>query len=251
MKRAIICEGRTDVILLSYLLNRFDGWEYTKRTPLKIEETGIHDVLHWYENPQRRQEELAIWGGDGFSGVGTKLGRLVERSSIERESTNRFAKVALVFDSDDREHAEIAQQLSEWLASAGATVHAEVQVGVWLPASVPLKGAEPASSFGFQLVAIPLPPSGQGNLETFLLSSLKSASEHDQELVSQSEKFVDAVPSPPYVQKQRLKKKAQLGSALSVISPDWVFSDLDTRLKLVHWEEIKEIAAAYERLAEL
>ena len=38
---------------------------------------------------------------------------------------------------------------------------------------------------------------------------------------------------------------------LSVMSPDWVFSELDERLTLVKWEEIKSVESIYEKLSEL
>jgi hypothetical protein len=42
-----------------------------------------------------------------------------------------------------------------------------------------------------------------------------------------------------------------VGSALAIISPDWVFGDIDEKLKAVAWEEIEAIESAYAELGSL
>jgi len=81
--------------------------------------------------------------------------------------------------------------------------------------------------------------------------SIRNESEHDRDLVDKARKFIQSIPDEPYLNKTRYRPKACLGVILSVMSPDWVFSELDERLTLVKWEEIGSVEAVYEKLSEL
>jgi hypothetical protein len=100
-------------------------------------------------------------------------------------------------------------------------------------------------------LSIILPPESKGNLEVFLLNALKESSSNDRFLVEEAERFINNIPKEPYLLKSRLRQKAWLGSVLSVMSPDWVFTSLDERLKKVSWENLESAFSAYQKLRDL
>jgi hypothetical protein len=50
MKEIILCEGKTDAILLSYFLIRKFGWKYIKEQVVRLPVNNENEVLNWYRN---------------------------------------------------------------------------------------------------------------------------------------------------------------------------------------------------------
>jgi hypothetical protein len=98
---------------------------------------------------------------------------------------------------------------------------------------------------------IVLPATGEGCLEIFLADALLTTGNVDQAIVESCRTLVAATPEEPYLQKPRFRPKAVIGAALSIISPDWVFGDLDQKLTAVAWEQIHAAHDAYALLADL
>ena len=64
MNSIILCEGRTDAILLSYYLGRVYGWCYSKKPPkayTRIEADSNQEV-NWYK---KNDDYLLIYGVGG------------------------------------------------------------------------------------------------------------------------------------------------------------------------------------------
>ena len=73
-------------------------------------------------------------------------------------------------------------------------------------------------------------------METVLLDSL-AESQEGKSIVDSSVEFVDNMPYYSYIPTDRLKLKAKLGVALSIIYPDKVFSQFDKQLQIVDWSK--------------
>lgn len=139
--------------------------------------------------------------------------------------------------------------MDEWFKSSGIDLLDKIKLQEWLNAEVELLGNQ--QKYPIQLLSIILPPESKGNLEVFLLNALKESSSNDRFLVEEAEKFINKIPKEPYLLKSRLRQKAWLGSVLSVMSPDWVFTSLDERLKKVSWENLESAFSAYQKLRDL
>ena len=63
MKRIILCEGKTDAILISYFLERKFGWSYIKWSRIKknmknwFQINQGNEVLNWYNHPKKPNQE--------------------------------------------------------------------------------------------------------------------------------------------------------------------------------------------------
>lgn len=64
MKRAIICEGKTDAILISYFLIRKFDWIYMEGQVLGFPVDRNNEVLNWYKHPKKPNQELASYCAD-------------------------------------------------------------------------------------------------------------------------------------------------------------------------------------------
>jgi hypothetical protein len=251
MKKIILCEGKTDAILISYFLEKFE-WQFSKKVmQINLPVDKDNEVFSWYRHPNKPDQELAIWGVGGYSNIQLKLKYITEsiQSQPEKQSQNRFNKIVLFVDNDTGSFKEHISDMDEWFKSSGIDLLDKIELQEWLNAEVELLGNQ--QKYPIQLLSIILPPESKGNLEVFLLNALKESSSNDGFLVEEAEKFINKIPKEPYLLKSRLRQKAWLGSVLSVMSPDWVFTSLDERLKKVNWENLELAFTAYQKLRDL
>lgn len=250
MKRAVICEGKTDAVLIGYFLSRTFGWRYIKPVPVQLPADRKNEELNWFEHPDRRGQEAVVWGAGGIDLIPEKLRHIVTRTRAERNPEYRFERIVLFFDRDQRDDAQCATLASEWIAQSGMILQNALALNRWGNGRTQLEKT-PAEDHTMSLVAVVLPPENRGALETFLMDCLGNHSEVDRRVVEGANQLVTMLPREPYLTKRRYRPKAALGSVLSVLSPEWVFGELDQRLLAVEWERIFAVAAGYNVFREL
>ena len=121
MKRIILCEGKTDAILISYFLKKF-GWIHVTRLVIGLPFDGTNEVLNWYKHQEKPGQELAIWGVGGIDQIPVKLRHIIERTRNETTSVNRFARVVIFFDCDDRTEAKCKVMVKAWATDSGLDI---------------------------------------------------------------------------------------------------------------------------------
>jgi len=256
MKRIILCEGKTDAILISYFLERKFGWSYIKWSRIKknmknwFQINQGNEVLNWYNHPKKPNQELAIWGVGGIEQIPVKLGHVINRTRSERNPINRFERIVLFFDRDQRDETECVELIEKWTTTSDLELIRNLQLGQWSDFKTNLRKI-PAESYKLNVLPITLPPDSEGNLETFLIKSIKSHSDEDRQLVDEANNFINLLPDEPYLNKRRFRHKACLGAILSVMLPDWGFSRLHERLTRIQWENIESVLSVYKKLKEL
>ena len=95
-----------------------------------------------------------------------------------------------------------------------------------------------------------IPKTGTGALETVLLDAMSEESE-GKLIVDSSIEFVDKMPYYSYISTDRLKLKAKLGVALSVIYPDKVFSQFDKQLQMVDWSKSDTLSSCLSEVIKI
>ncbi len=246
MKQAILCEGKTDAILISYFLKKKFSWNYVPKSDKlpRLPVNRDNETLNWYTREDRVGNELAIWAVGGFNVIGNKFLSLINRTQMESTPSDRFSRVVIVFDRDNRNVADCELSLSKWLSESNIDYKAAT-IGAWFTVYTYLK-KEPKEEHPLQILCICVPADGKGCLETFLMDCLEASTKPDKELVGEAKLFVSKISDDPYLPKGRLRSKACLGSILSVISPDWVFSKLDERLTFIEWEKFAEVNTVFD-----
>jgi hypothetical protein len=251
MKKIILCEGKTDAILLSYFLIKRFGWQFIKEQVVGLPSNKDNEVLNWYRHQEDPHQELAIWGVGSINEIPKKLSEVVNRTCIERSPDNRFGRIVLLFDRDILTRKKCMELVKEWIDGCSRiNTFGKVILDKWLIAKLVLNKTPP-EEYEVQILPIALPKSKKGNLEVFLVDCLKDQSEEDKLLVEKTRRFISRLPDNPYLHKERCCSKACLGSILSVISPDWVFSEMHRRLTQIEWEKIESVLAIYGKLGEL
>src|SRR6266545_3083936 len=225
MKRIILCEGKTDSILISYFLLKTFGWSHMKHQSRERDfpiDDG-NEQFNVYSHPEKTNQDLGIWGGKGLEDLPRKLGLVAERNRDERDPSRRYDRIVLFFDRDSRSEDDCISLVRTWLQKANIYVPTgrDLILGAWFPTFTNLN-LSPPKRYDQELLCIVLPPGANGALETFLLDCLKNESASDKHLVDEADKFIVTIPATPYLPQSRLRAKACLGAVLSVISPDWV-----------------------------
>lgn len=68
MNKLILCEGKTDAILLSYYLGRVANWKFAKKGPsgLKIQSPSNNESINWYKKDEDYLLICGVGGKDNF-----------------------------------------------------------------------------------------------------------------------------------------------------------------------------------------
>ncbi len=242
--RIILCEGKTDAILLSYYLWKLKGWEYDKnpkRFKLKFPVTDNRSVSH-YKKDEMELAICAVGGKDNFSAFYKSN---IEDYIINSEKEDLEYRVAIVLDRDNRSKEEIELSLSEELKPKITGF----MDGEWINSSFD-------NGFGQQvnlsLLGLIIPHDKQGALETLLLDAL-SEDPYKGNLIYMCKSFVDNITphAKNIIATDRLQLKAKLGVSLAVLYPEKVFSLIDEQLKSIPWEQSEMLKECFKKLIEI
>lgn len=268
MKRIILCEGKTDAILISYFLEKRFGWAYSNPrrersyhdAPPQLPVDRDNEELNWYrrrgENEKESQSKaaLAIWGVGGITNLPRRLRDVVAFSRTDPNDGNRFSHIVLFLDHDDPLEAMRAK-VTTWIEESGLRLRADaLEFGQWLSVEMELVGVTPARTYSSRLLVVVVPPDHRGALERFLIDCWERFSEADAQLAEAAQAFIADLPKLPkekYLSHRRLLDKACLSSIFSVVSPDRVFDKIDSRLREVPWERLEDTLAVYGELGVL
>lgn len=244
MIRMILCEGKTDAVLLSYYLGRTKGWEHDKKPEhfkLKFPAADNRFVGH-YKNGTEKLAICAVGGKDNFINFYREY---VEGYIKNSESSDLNYKLAIVVDRDERTTKEIEQYLSDHLKPCVD----RITDGAWT-------GNSFVNSFGqeaaIEKLCVIVPRESQGALETLLMDAL-SEDVYKKNLIGKSQTFVDeiALEAAEIISTERLRLKAKLGVSLAVLYPEKVFSLIDEQLKSISWENSEILAKTFKTLIEI
>ncbi len=244
MNSIILCEGRTDAILLSYYLGKVYGWNYSKKGPkeyIKIE-ADQNQEINWYKKDNDYLMIFGVGGKDNFKNV---IDNYVSQILQNYPQESSFKNIVIVADKDSAEISEIEKLHTEWLSPYAK----QVVNSQWLENSY-------EDNFGntheIRTLSIIIPADKQGALETTLLDAI-SEEEYDKTIVGKCKEFVGDVRTVAsrYIKTDRLALKAHLATVFAVLSPEKVFSQLDVIIKEVPWERSQILMECFETLKEL
>ncbi len=239
MNKLILCEGKTDAILLSYYLGRIKQWEPCKYGPQRCQisvNEKVGEYAYWYQQGGDYLLICAVGGKDRFGIF------FAEKLQATIRDAQMFSRMALVTDRDARLEEEIAKEVCQRFTP----LITQAKQNQWIENYY-------EDSFGqqqsLQFLLLIIPASQQGALETLLLEAI-SEDPYDQEIVIRSTAFVDEI--EPYAKKYighvRLKQKARLGVTWAIQSPGKEFLFLDEQIRSVQWEKFDTLSQCFSQL---
>lgn len=239
MNDVILCEGKTDAILLSYYLGRMRGWESVRKGPKGLEiradeERG--ESAYWY---RRGNDHLLICGVGGKDNFGSFFDQRIKRPLLD---SSAFGKLAVVTDRDDRRMEEIQKSITDCLGP----VISQARQNVWTKNQY-------QNSFGqkedLKFLLLIIPTNQEGALETLLLEAIKE-DPYDCTIVERCAAFVDAIETDAkrYLKNPRSKLKSRLGVTWAIQSPGKEFHFIDQQIRAVPWERYQLLAQCFDQL---
>ncbi len=243
INKLILCEGKTDAILISYYLNKVANWtnenvKPPKNLTIKADEKK-GEYAYWYGKENEKLLICAVGGKDKFKSF---FNEKISSSIINADS---FDKIAIIIDRDNRSENEIIKYMTSILAP----IIKKIENNKWI-----INGYKNAyskdSSIEFLLVIIPT--KGEGALETVLLKSI-SENKDDKKIVDKSIEFVNEIQplASKYLSTKRLILKSYLGVTWAIQSPEKVFSYIDEQIKDVKWEDSKILDECFNELIKI
>lgn len=239
MNKLILCEGKTDAILLSYYLDHVQQWRPCRHGPKGFtisadEKSG--ESAYWY---QKGNDYLLICGVGGKDKFIKFFTDKIRAAIIDAQL---FSKIALVMDRDDRQEEDIIAEVCRNFAP----VITQANQNLWIDNSY-------QDSFGQQQILsfllLIIPTEQQGALETLLLNAI-SEDPYDQEIVTRSSNFVTEIApyAKRYIGHARLELKARLGVTWAIQSPGKEFCFLDQQIRFVEWERSQVLKECFSQL---
>ena len=234
MNRLILCEGKTDAILLGYYLMKTDDWELERKAPsgLAIKAQEQNENAAWYKKGTEKLLICAVGGKDNFDRF---FSRDIRRAILNASNGDPFPRIVLITDRDDRDIVEIERNIAEQLSPFFAgTKNREWITNRYL------------DSFGIekqiQTFLLVIPVEHQGALENVMLDAI-SEDPYDKNIVDKCTSFVAAIRSEAnrYITTDRLQLKANLSTVWAIQSPEKVFDFIDAQIKSVKWEKYETI----------
>jgi hypothetical protein len=241
MNKLILCEGKTDAILLSYYLEKTCGWSHRnapKSLNIKADEIK-GESAYWY---RKEDESLLICGVGGKDNFGSFFREKILPIMVD---TSAFTKIAIVTDRDDREEQSIIDSFCTLLRP----IITNITNDVWAT-NIYENSYKQHASVDFLLVVIPA--GKEGALETLLLESI-SEKEYDKAIVDRNIAYINEIQpiASEYLHKNRLKLKACLGVTWAIQYPEKLFSFIDEQIRSVKWEESQVLAQCFQKLKEI
>lgn len=241
MTRIILCEGKTDVILLSYYLGQCQGWEFN-RNPTKFK-VKLHDIENQFiAHYKKDKEELCICSVGGKDNFISFYKEYVEKYIVDSENGELEFKLVIITDRDDRAVLDIEKQFNE-----GLSPHiTKFKNQKWTDNSFINSFSQEGSLF---VLGIIIPKEKQGALETLLMDSI-SEDTYDKNIVLKSKSFVKGISkdASKYIKTDRLLLKSELGVSFAILFPEKVFSLIDEQLKSIDWKKSTIINECFKEL---
>lgn len=244
MNRLILCEGKTDAILLGYYLMKTADWEHEKRSPkgLEIKTTEKNESVAWYKKGNEMLMIGAVGGKDNFKPF---FSQYIRRPILNASNGDPFPQIILITDRDDRKVEEIEQDIAQKVAPffEGA------KNGKW-------RSSNYKDAFGMtksiETLLLVIPVDHQGALETVMLDAI-SEDLYDKNIVDKCTAFVAEIrpEAKRYISTDRLQLKANLSTVWAIQSPEKAFDFIDKQIKSVHWEKYEKLNECFGILKDI
>lgn len=243
----LLCEGKTDQVLLSYYFKQKFHYEYSRRCESLLQRNSKEESVCLYKQ-EETGDELIIWAVGSQSLI---PGALAEVFSTNRSNANGiYSRIVILVDRDnEQENINFWQTINQILKKFDSNKILEEQKWVKLEQSVAFD-----EKIEIEILGLSIPLDKDGALETFLLGALEEQ-EQNKYLVHQSEDFVRKLIKNneylySYLANRRLRTKAPLAVFFAIANPERTFDSFDNILTSVSWEKYNTIMTGFQLLDE-
>ena len=245
MNSLVLCEGKTDCILLQYYFEKVHSWS-------RKEGKAFHAVNKAWSNIYTKEDNhLFISETKGCSRLVEGLVTAITRNeNVAPGSCNEFFDKIIIFtDNDDKNTVgNLIDDIKNNLQKTSVVFATPIQKNMWNKGTVQtIEGKKQ-----FELYVMFIPFDENGALETYLLNCVASNDPYDKAIIDKGNAFVDTIdPNEKYLKQRRLKTKAKFDVYFSVRTSVDQYSERQSILKSVEWEKYDTIRTDFKVFEEL
>lgn len=248
MKSIILCEGGTDLTLIQYFMEKVNEWKYdlnrTRQNSSKLSCFKQRKIFI------KEDKILEIGATGGCTEIPKCFSKILEYQKRGSNFEERYENIVIITDNDeigtfDKMKVTLENLFNEY----SITVENNIANDSWINCTCE-NGAQDIINFRVLLLIIPFDE--EGALETFLLKAIASNDEYDNEIIEKGNDFVETVdPQKKYLVRRRYVTKAKLDVYFSIRTPVDQFTERQSILKSINWEEYEYIQDSFKKLREL
>lgn len=233
----ILCEGKTDSVVISHVMSSV-GFEYTnKKNKLAKFKLLKNQSVDYFEN---NNDILAIWNVAGYNNIKSSVEEIIKLNKV-----NKVVDIlSIVVDRDFDNIFEIEDEISAYFEG-----NTKLENKIW-------KEYQFTDGFGeirqLKILLTIVPDKDFGTMETILLNALSDEGEDQKNLVNDVEKFIVELEEKEniYLNKKRNVIKAKLGCTVNIMDPERTFSDIIPVFKNIAWNEKSVVQEHFKELKE-
>lgn len=245
MNSLILCEGKTDCILLQYYLEKVHSWIRGNKSDFHVANKS------WSNFFTKGGNSLIISETKGCSRLVEGLITAIKRNenAAPGSSDEFFDKIIIFTDNDEEDTvANLISDIQDKIQETSATFVAQIQKDTWNRGTVQsIKGKRE-----FEFYAMFIPFDENGALETYLLNSVGNNDAYDKVIIDKGNVFVDTIdPDEKYLNQRRLKTKAKFDVYFSIRTAADQYAERQSILKSVTWENYDTIRTDFKVFDEL
>lgn len=245
MNSLILCEGKTDCVLLQYYLEKVHCWERVKKHGMKLERDC------WSNCFVKSTNTLNIAETKGCSRlVDGLLNAILQNENAAPGDMSDFIDRVIIFTDNDEENvpSDLIFKIKNSLSDTSAQFLSDISLGVWNTCT--LNGVDGVKRFKLLLLCIPFDENGA--LETYLLKCIGDGDAYDKKIIDRGNSFVDTIdPESKYLQHRRQKTKAKFDVYFSVRTSVDQYGERQNILRSVPWEKYQMIRSDFKIFEEL
>lgn len=243
MKSIILCEGGTDLTLIQYFMEKVNGWKYHSNRPKLFD-------LEQQKRFKKEDKILEIGATGGCSEIPKCFSNILNSQRIGSNSEERYENIVIITDNDEiNTFNNMKATLENLFNKYSITIKNNIANDSWINCTCE-NGAQDIINFRVLLLIIPFEE--EGALETFLLKAIASKDEYDNEIIEKGNDFVENADSERrYLSKRRYVTKAKLDVYFSIRTSVEQFTERQSILKSINWENYEYIQDSFRKLREI
>ena len=237
MTELVLVEGVSDILLISYYLQKVYGWKSKNSNNLGI--TALEECEH-IESLYKGENQLVVCGVGGNG----KYKSFVEKHRINDMIIEQdISSLMIVTDRDENTDAKINRTIN------GILDNIIFKVGEWNNNKIIDSFQQPKYINTYLLI---IPENENGALERVIINSLSKMPEHAQ-LISEVVDFVDTLKDEPDLDLKKISKanKATVGTFFSIRNPQNAMRAFGIHISSIDWsksEVLKKIFLPFDDL---
>ncbi len=234
MLYVIICEGKTDSVIINHFMTSY-GFKYLKKNPNKFVFNLIGKQTVEYFKNSENGDILEIWNVDGCGNIKSSIEQ-IEDLIIQGGEIN---SLAIITDADFNLSETIETDISSYFKEG-----IDLKNNIWNSYDIKNSFEENKK---LNILLLIIPKEQPGTLETILLDAIKNRGEEEKMLVKEVDKYIEELSNSnlSFLNKDRKKIKSKLGCTVNIIDPERTFLDIIPTFNTIQWNEYPIIESTF------